>query len=110
MTNLEHVGVAHRLAFFLRPPQLVNGPSGVMFLIFGVTMLVPRAGDVGGGRIVEQGAKAGIVVHADIALHVLEGAFFVRAFIGAVMAGRVDLLVLWRLHSFNYSRGDVKQR
>jgi len=65
-------------------------------------MLVTCTGDVGGGRIIEQGAETSIVVHADIALEVLERALFIRAFIGPVMWGRLDLLVLtfgfWRFH------------
>ena len=61
-------------------------------------MFVARPRDVGGGRVIEQGPEAGIVVHTDIAIEVLERALFIRAFVGPVMVGRLDLLVLWRFH------------
>ena len=61
-------------------------------------MLVTSMRDVGGGRIIEQGAEAAVVVHADVALEVLERALFIRTLVGPVMGCRFDLGVFWRFH------------
>jgi hypothetical protein len=62
-------------------------------------MLVTRSCDVGGSRIIEEGAEAAIVVHADIALEVLERPLFISPVVGSMVVGWFKLLVLWRFHA-----------